>query len=263
MTGLIETAALFVLGMGGGMLSGLLGIGGGIVMLPLLVTVPPLAGVSIALRAAVGITMLQSLVGSASALLMHRKNRTLDPLLTLVVGGCAAVASLGGSVVSSGMSERSLAELFAALAIGSLVLLLLPEPRPFEVAAPRLAGYPVAGLVGGGVGFFAGIVGQGGGFLLLPLMVRVFRVPLRTAIGSTCGVAFLSALTGFLGKWGTGQVPLGWAVAVSCGALVGGVLGGMLNRRMSTQFLENSLLLVVVMSAGRLLMLAVGGNSLQ
>ena len=244
---------LFVLGMAGGCFSGLLGIGGGIIMLPLLITVPQLAGFPIGLRPAVGITMLQSLTGSMSGILIHRKYRALDLSLALAVGGSAAVGSLGGAVSSRMVSERLIAILFALMAVTSLLLLLLPEPSGPEIEkSPRRTRYPAAALLGGGVGFLAGIIGQGGAFIILPLLIHAFKVPVRTAIGTTATVAFLSALAGFLGKWGTGQVPLLWGIAVSFGALLGGQVGGMLSHRLSTITLRRILFVVVAISAVRI-----------
>lgn len=248
---------LFVLGVAGGCLSGLLGIGGGIIMLPLLTTVPQLVGVPVALRSAVGITMLLSLTGSMSGILIHRKYRALDLSLAVAIGGSGAVGSLGGAVFSRMMSERLIAILFTLMALTSLFLLLLPEPTCPEIEeSPSPKRYPASLLLGGGVGFLAGIIGQGGAFIILPLMIHVLKVPVRTAIGTTTGVAFFSALGGFLGKWGTGQVPLPWGIAVSFGALLGGQVGSMLSHRIPTATLRRILFVLVAFSAVRIFMQA-------
>ncbi len=250
---------LFVLGTAGGCLSGLLGIGGGIIMLPLLITMPQLAGFTIGLRPAVGITMLQSLTGSMTGIFVHRRYRSFDPALALTVGGSAAVGSLGGAVYSRMASERFIAILFALMALTSLLLLLLPEPGRFgEQESPRPTRYPAAVLLGGGVGFLAGIIGQGGAFIILPLMIHVLKVPVRTAIGTSTAVAFLSALAGFLGKWSTGQVPLMWGIAVAIGALIGGLLGGKLSHRLPTVALRRILFVIIAVSALRIFFMAWG-----
>jgi uncharacterized membrane protein YfcA len=248
---------LVVLGMTGGCLSGLLGIGGGIIMLPLLITVPQLSGFSIGLRPAVGITMLQSLAGSMSGLLVHRRYHCFDQALALAVGGSAAVGSWGGAVISRMASERLIAILFVLMAAASLLLLLLPKTGVSgKQGSPGPTRYPAAILLGSGVGFLAGIIGQGGAFIILPLMIHVLKVPVRTAIGTTTAVAFLSAFTGFLGKWSTGQVPLMWGIAVAIGALIGGQFGGMLSHRLSTVALRRILFVVVAISAVRILLQA-------
>ncbi|WP_407639366.1 TSUP family transporter [Geotalea uraniireducens] len=90
-----------------------------------------------------------------------------------------------------------------------------------------------------------------GGFHHPSPLIHAFKVPVRTAIGTSAAVAFLSALAGFLGK-GTGPVPLLWGIAVSFGALLGGQMGGMLSHRLSTITLRRILFLVVAISAVRI-----------
>ena len=148
----LHLGSLFVLGIAGGFLSGLLGIGGGIVMLPLLITLSPVVGLHIALRPAVGITMLQSLTGSLSGIVIHRRYQALHIPLALAVGGSAAVGALGGALFSSQLNERFMALLFALMAFTSLLLLLLPEPERGQAAESScLNRYSAATLLGGGV----------------------------------------------------------------------------------------------------------------
>lgn len=253
MTDGLQLASLFLLGLGGGFLSGLLGIGGGIVMLPLLVSLPPAAGLQISLRPAVGITMLQSLSGSLSGILIHRRYRALDISLALAVGGSAAAGSLAGALYSTRLNERLIAFLFAFMALSSMVLLLFPLPEPEEaepVSSPNR--YPAGFLLGGSVGFLSGIIGQGGAFIILPLLIHLLKVPVRTAIGTTVVVSFLSAAAGFLGKWGTNQIPFLWGGLVAAGALLGGQVGGTVSHRLNTATLRRLLFLLVAGSMVRI-----------
>lgn len=236
--------ALIGLGMVGGFLSGLLGLGGGIIMLPLLTLVPVSGGNVMAVRSAVGVTMLQSLSGSCCAMFVHRSNRCFDPRLALLIGGSAAAGSLAGAVISKLLTEAWIAALFAALAAGALMLMLLPERENVDGVAEVSARTALA--VGSGAGVIAGIVGQGGAFFLLPLMIRFLRVPVRVAIGTTAAVSFLSAMAGFAGKWVTGQVPLAAALYVSAGAILGAQAGGRVSHLLSPEALRRCLVVVLL-----------------
>ena len=120
---------LFGLGLTGGFLSGLLGLGGGIIMVPLLLTIPSLLGLEpISMRASVGITMVQSFAGSLAGLLVHRERQSIHRGLVLYLGASTAVGSLAGSVLSKDFSEVMLTGIFAALALVSTLLMLLPGP---------------------------------------------------------------------------------------------------------------------------------------
>ena len=100
-------------------------------------------------------------------------------------------------------------------------------------------------MLGGTTGLLAGSVGQGGAFIIIPLLIYILKIPTRIAIGSTVVIAVLSALAGLLGKWGTGQIPVLWALLVAIGSLLGGQLGGRLSYRLTPASLEKILAFLV------------------
>jgi hypothetical protein len=93
----------------------------------------------------------------------------------------------------------------------------------------------------GSIGFVAGLIGAGGAFLLVPVLVGVLRVPMRVSIGTSLAMVGISALTGFLGKALTGQVPLWPALTVVLGSLTGAPLGGRVSRRVPVPVLRGVL----------------------
>jgi uncharacterized membrane protein YfcA len=101
------------------------------------------------------------------------------------------------------------------------------------------------------VGVFAGLVGAGGAFLLVPLLIAVVGVPIRVTIGSSLAITAMSAATGFIGKLVTGQIPWGPAVFVALGAMPGAQLGALVSRRLSGEWLRRALFLVVLLTALR------------
>jgi uncharacterized protein len=101
------------------------------------------------------------------------------------------------------------------------------------------------------VGIVAGLVGAGGAFLLVPLLVVVVGVPIRVTIGTSLAITAMSAVTGFVGKLITGQVPWGPAALVALGAVPGAQLGALVSRRLPAPWLRRALLVVVVLTATR------------
>jgi uncharacterized membrane protein YfcA len=93
----------------------------------------------------------------------------------------------------------------------------------------------------GGIGLVAGLIGAGGAFLLVPVLVGVMRIPMRLSIGTSLAMVGISALTGFLGKALTGQIPLWPAVTVVLGSLTGAPLGGRVSRRVPVPVLRGVL----------------------
>jgi uncharacterized protein len=226
--------ALTLLGLGfvGAFVSGLLGVGGAIVMIPLLFYVPPLLGVgSLDIKHVTGVTMAQVLAASIVGAWTHGRSAMVHKQLALVGGSAMAVGALIGAVGSRYVSGRLLLAVFAIMTTAALPLMLVPPTRldagdgklPIK-RGPAIA-YPAV------IGIASGLVGAGGAFLLVPVLIALLRVPVRVSIGTSLAMTGLSASLGFLGKTVTGQIPLWPAAAVVLGSLTGAPLGARVSRR--------------------------------
>lgn len=242
---------LFSLGLIGGLFSGLLGIGGGIIMVPLLLYVPILFGLdAISMKTAAAITMVQSMGGSFSGLIVHKKNKYFHPQLVIYMGTGSFMGSLTGSFFSKQITGDVMLGIFAVMALVATVLMFIPrketEDMPIEmVDFNKYIAFFVALLVG----LLGGIVGQGGAFILIPIMLYVLKIPTRIALGSSLAIAFLAGLAGFIGKWGSGQIPFLMAVVLVIGALIGAQLGGKLSNRLHTVTLKAILSVLIAITA--------------
>jgi uncharacterized membrane protein YfcA len=237
-------ATLAVLGLTGAFVAGLLGVGGAIVMIPLLLYGPPLLGVgALDLRAVTGVTMAQVFAAAVSGVLAHRRARAVHVELGLIGGVAMAAGSLVGAVASRWTPEPVLLLVFALMTTLALALMLVPTET---VGQPIFAEHvtfnrPLA----------AGLIGAGGAFLLVPMLLVVVGIPIRVTIGSSLAITAVSALTGFAGKLATGQVPWLPAVMVVLGAVPGAQLGAWLSRRLSGRRLKQTLFVVVLLTSIR------------
>jgi len=242
---------LFTLGLIGGFFSGLLGIGGGIIMIPLLLYVPPLIGLeAISMKTAAAMTIVQSMAGSFSGLVVHKKNNFVHSKLIIYMGSGVVFGSLMGSYFSNQIKSEVMLGIFATMAVMAMILMFIPskkdEDSPVEsVEFNKTLAFFVALLVG----ILGGIVGQGGAFILIPLMLNVLKIPTRIALGSSVAITFLSACAGFIGKWGTGQIPFEMAIVLVAGALLGAQLGGRLSNRLPTASLRMILSILITFTA--------------
>jgi hypothetical protein len=91
------------------------------------------------------------------------------------------------------------------------------------------------------------MVGQGGAFIMIPILLYVLKIPLRVALGSTLAIGLFSATAGLAGKIATGQVPFHMAVALLLGAIPSARLGSIVSKKTETQILR--WLLSVIISA--------------
>ncbi len=250
---------LLVLSFGGALVSGLVGVGGAIVMLPLLLYGPPVLGVGrLDVKTVAAVTMVQVFVAAGSGFLAHRRGRTVQSDLALLGGLVMAGASFVGAILSKYADDHLILLVFGLMTLGALALLFVPteaEGTPFKSSAPFRGrvefSRPKAIVVCAGVGVAAGLVGAGGAFLLVPLLMVVVGVPIRITIGSSLAITALAATAGVVGKIVTGQVPLVPSLAVVLGAVPGARLGAAASRRLSPTGLKRVLFIVILGSALR------------
>lgn len=245
---------LAMLGFVGAFVSGLVGVGGAIVMIPLLLYVPPLLAVgSLDIKLVAGVTMAQVLAASAVGAWTHGRSAMIHRRLAVWGGTAMAVGSLAGAVVSRYVAARLLLIVFALMATTALLLMCIKPAAPGSAASAKTMPFNRAAAVSvpGVVGLLSGLVGAGGAFLLMPLLVGMMHVPLRLSIGTSLAIAGAGALLGFMGKLATGQVPLVATAAVVAGSLPGASLGAQLSRRAPVGLLRVVLGAVIALAALR------------
>jgi uncharacterized membrane protein YfcA len=240
---------LIGLGFAGAFVSGLVGVGGAIVMIPLLFYVPPLLGVgSLDIKHVAGVTMAQVLVASAVGAWTHGRGALLDRRLALTGGTAMASGALVGAIASRYVSGRVLLAIFAVMTTVALPLMFVPpapgpargggRPElPFDRGAA--VAYPAA------IGLGSGLVGAGGAFLLVPVLIAILRIPVRVSIGTSLAMTSASAAMGFLGKALTAQVPVWPAVAVIVGSLSGASIGAKVSHRAPVNLLRVVLAILI------------------
>lgn len=225
---------LAALGFGGAFLSGLVGVGGAIVMIPLLLYVPPVLGLDpLGIKQVAGITMVQVFAASAVGLAGHRASS--DRRLFLAVGPAMVGSSLAGALISEFVAAVVLEVVFALMASGAAAMMIAFRGRTVAETTDAIHFHvPAAVAAGLAVGLSAGLVGAGGAFFLIPVMLYGLRIPVRVTVGTSLGIVTASAAAGLLGKVVTGQVEWLLALALVLGALPGARLGAIVSRRTST-----------------------------
>jgi uncharacterized membrane protein YfcA len=246
---------LTALGFGGAFVAGLVGVGGAVVMVPLLLYVPPLASLpSLDIHVVAGITSVQVAAAGFTGMLAHRYLGHVDAALVTTVGGAFALGALAGGLGSGRVPPAALGALFATLAAVAAALMLggrqfaSDDGREDPVVFSRSK---AIGL-GAGVGILVGLVGAGGGFLLVPLLTYGLGMPVRSAVGSSLAIVALGGLGGMAGKAMSGQIMWVYALALVVGALPGARLGAVTSRRLSVGMLAKILGALLALVAVRM-----------
>lgn len=226
---------LMGLGFGAAFLSGLVGVGGAVILIPLLLYVPPLLGLGeLGIKTIAGITIVQVTAAALSAASGHRGGGHVDRRLVSVLGPTMIGASFVGALGSAYFAPIVLEAVFASLAVFASVLMLgLRNRAPAHTDGPPAFDRRLAIAIGVVVGVLAGFIGAGGAFFLAPVLLHVLRIPMRYVVGSSVGIVAVSSGAGLLGKAVTGQVDWLLAAALVVGALPGGRVGASVSRRVT------------------------------
>jgi uncharacterized membrane protein YfcA len=191
-----------------GFLAGLLGIGGGVIIVPILLYGLPLQGITEHVNLlALGTSMASIVFTSFSSVRAHNRRKTvLWPVVFRLSPGVVAGTLLGGTVVVL-FPGRFLSAVFAVFIFCVACQMLLDiTPAPSR----RLPGTAGLGGVGAGIGFFSSFVGIGGGTLIIPFLA-LCNTPMREAVATSAGVGFPIALAGsaiyLVQGWGVAGLP--------------------------------------------------------
>jgi uncharacterized protein len=244
------TAFWSLLALAVGFLSGLLGIGGGLQMVPGLVFLAPyvLGEPLVSAKAATGIAAVQALASSFSSTLVHLKNGVMKRRLVLLFGIPAILGGYVGSFFSAFWNPDIILGILAfALAITLFLgirkyiktLRSISEPETFisewnVLKAKWLWILPFSTLIGG----LAGIIGMGGAVFYVPFMTEIVGLPVRQAIITGTGIVILTSLGSVLGKAQAGIVPWELSLYISAIAFLGGWLGARVQARVQNTHLR-------------------------
>jgi uncharacterized protein len=245
---------LFALAGLAGFGAGFIGLGGGLLLFPLLLYLPPYLGLeAIDAKTVAALVISQvffaGLIGGAA----HWRKGRVHKKLTLVGAIASALGSFMGGVASKWVTEWSLLFLFGIVTIIAGAVMFLPGPSVEleQTSVERIIVPPVAlAAISIAVGIVVGLLGAGN-FLFVPLFIYVLRIPTRITIGSSLAIHVLNGFSGFIGKLITGQVPFLMTVVVILGASLGAAIGEKSHTRASPKILRFAYACVIAIVALR------------
>ncbi|PYF08304.1 sulfite exporter TauE/SafE family protein [Ureibacillus chungkukjangi] len=242
---------LFTLGFIGSFLSGMLGIGGAIVKYPMLLMIPPVFGFeALTAHEVSGISALDVLFVSIAGVLGYRSGGYLNKSLIIVMGSSVLVGSLIGSFDSELLTETQVNIVYGILALLAAIMMFIPKKQLDESHIEQVTfNKPLATILAFLVGIGSGIVGAGGGFLLIPIMLLILRIPTRMAIASSLAITFISAVAGSIGKITTGQVEYLPTLIIVIAGLMAAPIGAKVSTKLNTKVLENILAILILGTA--------------
>lgn len=197
-TNLFYIIILIITGAGIGFASGLLGIGGGFVMVPVQYWLLTSVGIdpTIAIRVSLGTSLAVILPTAISSAYGHyRKNAVLiKPTVLLATTG--VVGGIFGGTIAANVPGEILRVFFGIAALAVAVrMLLYKSPEVKKEPLDNSIYYVIAGFI---VGIMSGLLGVGGGFIVVPFMVIAMGYDIHKAIGTSTAVIIFTSIGGIL-----------------------------------------------------------------
>lgn len=242
---------LFFISLLGGFLSGFLGLGGAVVIIPFMLTIPPLFGLdALSVKTVAGLSMIQVFSASLSSLIIHKRNMFIHWKFLFFTGIPMALFSFTGSFISKYMHDTVIMTGFVILLLMAFIALLykIPEQNPMTGVQDIYINPLVLILTGSAVGFISGVVGAGGGFILVPLMIVFMKIPIKITVGTSMGIVFMGAVFGALGKIVSLQVDYILVIPVVAGSLIAARQGAKLCKHIPDRSIHHMLMVVIFIS---------------
>lgn len=231
-----------------GLSIGLLGGGGAILAVPIFVYILGF-GAKEAIASSLAVVGVTSLFGAAS----HWREGRVKLRIALMFGVFAMAGAYLGAQLATFFSEAAQLSLFAAVMLVSAFFMFRAnqadedEEESEEGFTGRIP--LVLVLVGVAVGTLTGLVGVGGGFLIVPALTLIGKVPVKEAVGTSLLVIAMNSTAGFVGYLGKVEIQWGLLALFNVLAIVGSFTGTYLVRFVPSGALQKAFALFLVAMA--------------
>lgn len=233
----LKVAELLTLGMMAGGVGALTGIGGGIIITPILTV---FFGVPI--HQAIGTSLCCVIATSSGAAATYVERHLSDIRLGMTLELATTLGAVAGAIVAGTMSREALAILFAALLTYAGVTMVRRGFRPEPVGSSGVEPYTVKrlplGMFGSGLaGMVSGLLGVGGGPIKVPLMYLVMGVPFKVATATSNFMIGVTAAASAFIYYSRGEVRPFITAPTAIGVFIGAGLGTHVMRKAPSRWL--------------------------
>lgn len=216
-----------------GFVLGLLGGGGSVLAVPILVY-----ALHVPVKPAIATSLIVVGLVALIGFLSHARQGTVATKVALVFGPFAVVAAYAGARIAEHIAGETQLIIFAVVGLAGSAMMFrgtssnapAMDPAAYQFVPHRKTVVLLA-LQGIAVGLLTGIIGVGGGFLIVPALVLIAKLPMRLAVGTSLLIITMNSLSGFAGY--AGLVAIDWYLVAwfSAFAAAGSVVGTLASKR--------------------------------
>jgi uncharacterized membrane protein YfcA len=225
---------------------GLLGGGGSILTVPILIY-----AASLEPKDAIATSLLVVGVTSLAAMLIHARAGRVAWRIGALFGIASMLGAYGGGRLAHLIPTRALLAGFTLMVFVTAVAMMRSrkdsgDAKETELRGPALAR---AAAIGVAVGALTGVIGAGGGFVIVPALVLLTRLPMRTAVGTSLLVIAMNSFAGFAGTLSHATIHWPLAITVTAVSVAGSLVGVALASRIKPEALRKGFAWFVLVMA--------------
>ncbi|HHM3248912.1 TPA: sulfite exporter TauE/SafE family protein [Staphylococcus aureus] len=222
---IVNIVIMLLIGVFGGFISGLVGVGGAIIIYPAILLLPPLFGApAYSAYIASGLTSSQVFFSTLSG----RKKTEFSPQLVLYMGGGMIIGSMLGAFLANLFDATFVNTVYIIIALLALTLMFIKVKPSSEKSSFNKYLLVIIGLF---IGIISGIVGAGGAFIIIPILLVLFKLPMNTVVANSIVIAFISSIGAFVIKLIQGYIPLYDALFLIIGSIIFAPIGLKLSKK--------------------------------
>lgn len=253
---MIDQLWLIPLGFAAGLLGSMIGLGGGIVIVPILTFLgfPPTVAASNSLFAA--------LSNAIASTISYSRQKRIEYSLGLKLGLLSIPGTILGSIISTDIAPDIFKILFGFVLIASAVYIFLS--KKIETKEKTISKQMIVFVIG--ASFFAGIIssffGIGGGIIFVPLMVVGMGIAMKKAAPTSQMILLFASLSGVISHSLLGHPDFLQAGLLAIGSFIGGLVGARLSIDIKERYLQILISAVIIIAAAKLFFDSLSGNVL-
>lgn len=242
---------MLVIGILGGFISGLVGIGGAIVIYPALLLLPPLFGLpTYSAYIASGLTSSQVFFSTLSGSLNAYKNKNFSRTLILNMGSGMVIGSILGALLATVFNSQFVNVIYIIIALLALILMFIKvTPSTSHIKFNRVLLITIGSIIG----LVSGIVGAGGAFIIIPVLLVIFKLPMNMVVTNSIVIAFISSIGAFIIKLLQGYIPINSAIPLILGSILFTPLGMKIGQKIPDSIQKGIVSILIVIAIIKLI----------
>jgi len=237
---------LVFVGISIGIMSGFFGIGGGMILVPILLTL------GFAIKDAIGISIIQMVFSSVFGSYLNHKKGSLIIGEGIFVGLGGFIGGFIGGYVTAYISDTILQIVFFSLLIYALLRLFFSKDHSDDIETRTLS-KALLFSIGVAIGIFSITLGIGGSIILTPLLVGLLHYPLKKAVSAGLFFVVFSSMAGMLSRLSSGTIDFNNGLIVAIASLLGVSIGIWLKDHVTSKNHKILLLVLYICTMGLLI----------